>query len=431
MSDNNEDVGTEEIKTIDQLPNEDLFALMDSFVDGTANKSSAGINNEPANISVDEVETEEGTDTDQEDNEHTDPTTEGVDVDDAADEADDNADVDDDENQSSDSTALDSETEDGTDTTDTNTEDDDTDSQVIDIEEFKRLKEFHEKATSDFKANGKTYKGIKEAVDFTKIQQKALGYDKLSQRVSPLKPFMGAMEDAGLLANPEKLNMLIELAKGNKEALQQHLQALDIDPLDLTSDEGDVAAELPNNMESESVMQYKDFYEDLSHAGVAEKFNSQIGNEWDVDSITKVVTDPEYRQNIKDHLEHGIFDKVIQYVDHSKRVDGIGGEFSKLSSLEQYERASYMYLDEVRRQAQQKQVPPVKAVDKVLVPKKDTQQRKNTEARTVTKVTKAKKASSATVTTTSTRQSSDSAVVDINQLSKAELFAFMNKAARR
>lgn len=269
----------------------------------------------------------------------------------------------------------------------------------IDMAEYEKFKTFYEEATADFKASGKKRKGLKNGQDVIKMQQKAIGYDKLAQKVAPLKPFLKAMEDSGLHSNPEQMNLMLQILKGDKQAIKRHLNSLDLDPLTFVKDddEEDTPYELPDNAESDVSIKFDEYRDTLDNMGKLEVFDNEVLQSWDNNSISELMYDDTLRQHFTDHITHGIYEHVAELVEQKVRTD-VTGVYSEKSSLDQYKEAAEDYLEIVRKEKANKPKP-----KKQTKPKTQTKIVEKKKPTIDEKIEKAKKAATATPSNQSTK----------------------------
>ena len=226
------------------------------------------------------------------------------------------------------------------------------------LSEHEAVKAFQEKVTSDFKANKKTVKGITDPDKILQAVQKSVGLSDKLEGYKKIKPYMKPLEERGLLQDTAKFDMLMKLADGDNEALKYYLKQNNVDPLEIDLD-SDIQYDSSTTIENEVEMQYKEAREIADVYSVGDRFTDVTLKEWDSDSMYKIISNPEYTEQLAMQLQNGVFDEVSADVENMKlTVPGFSGK----SSLDQYNEASQIRNARVMKQmqaTQQQQAPVV------------------------------------------------------------------------
>jgi len=147
---------------------------------------------------------------------------------------------------------------------------------------------------------------------------------------------MAPLKDKGMLDDPAKFDLAMDLVDGNKEAIKQHLKALNIDPLELDMDEIKYEAN-PSTASQESLV-VEDALERARSMGVEDRVREVIGKEWDVESFQEFTANPRVRNDLLTHIETGVYDTVQDKIHEMSRLD-YSGEFSSMSTINKYRAA--------------------------------------------------------------------------------------------
>lgn len=419
---------------VDNLSEDALFELMLDIADGGDGSEIINIKETDGKMSVEDTETETEDDSTedsiQDSEDEVAPITEDTedDLEESEEESEDVSTHEESDSKDTDGEETEEEAEEVQEETSNEADEDEvtvtTDSESnLDVDELNKLREFHNKVTRKFKANGKEFDGFDDPDLIIKAQQKALGYDKLAQRMSKFKPIEKALETSGLLEDEGKFNFMMELLNGNPEAIKQHLKSLEIDPYDLDLEDIDEKKLDVSHTESDISLAFDEVINLAESKGIQKEVESKVFDSWDNTSIAELLSSSEDRDNLLEHIETGLYDRVENELRELKRRDV--AELRGKSSLDQYSIASRIYLDKLKREnevknteTKQEEVKPQKSVVK---PQKSVK----------SVVSKAKKASKGTVkrTTVTPKKVAKDSTEYVDSLNEEELFSYMMKLA--
>ena len=286
----------------------------------------------------DEEESEDDEDTDLEDSE------------DEEDEPDNDLDGDDDEESDSDEddeeedARVDTDDEDDEDADDTSedvedeadTEDDPDgeDSKNTDVIDYKA---FYEQVTgTEFVVNGKKTTGFKDPAKIRQSQQMAGGFSDKMASFKQYRPYMAPLKARGMLDDPAKFSLAMQLVDGDVEAMKEHMKNLSIDPLELDMDE--ISYSNSNELASQESIILDDTMEMARSAGIETQVKEVIGSQWDQSSFDEFLANPEVRNDLLDHIRTGAYDSVQDKITEKKQLD-VSGQYGNLSSIAQYREA--------------------------------------------------------------------------------------------
>jgi len=215
--------------------------------------------------------------------------------------------------------------------------------QLADLQAEKtKLQEFYDEVTKDFKANGKTVEGIKDTKRIIAGLQQGVAFNEKMKGFKQYRPAIEALKEANLIDNPEQLNLLLDIQKGNKEALKAHIKQLGLDPVtDLDVDE-DSNYQQTNHLKSEADYNIEDSLAEAKELGVESRVTSDLTRDWDDKSINTFLSNPVIRKDVLTHLSNGVYDMVQKRVVSMNLDDN----FNRLDSLAKYEAAYNSLADE-------------------------------------------------------------------------------------
>lgn len=171
------------------------------------------------------------------------------------------------------------------------------------------------------KANGKEYD---MSIDELKqMASKGMDYVKKTTALKPYRTMIAAMQENGI--SPEDLNMLIDLKKGNKEAISKLIKDNNVDAYDLP--EGD-------NYKPTEYRKSEESYEISEILGTISKDSefsrtSDIYSKLDEASKEAINSNPSMLSGLHQDVKSGLFDKVLPYAEKRAMIDGYSQPFLK------------------------------------------------------------------------------------------------------
>ena len=197
-----------------------------------------------------------------------------------------------------------------------------------------------------FKANGREYKFTQDEImaQFPKIFGQAMDYTKKTQAMKPWRKTIDAIEEAKLGHND--INLMIDVMKGNKEAIAEVLKRTGVDSLEIDTENSKYT---PNDYgRDDKALAIKDIIEEISVDREYETTHKVLSKEWDEKSFKKMTDDPELIRLLHNDVKSGTFDKVQAVAEKIKVFDR-----GLKTDLEYYELASMeiaqQYQEEQRR----------------------------------------------------------------------------------
>jgi len=198
-----------------------------------------------------------------------------------------------------------------------------------------------------FRANGKDYEfSSEEIVDqFPKIFGQAMDYTKKMQAIKPWRKTIDAIESSKL--NHDDVNLMIDVLKGDKNAISEVLKRTGTDTLDLDTEEESkyVANDYGRDEKSLAI---KDIVEDISKDTEYATTKNILEKEWDEVSWGVVSDNPEMIRLLHADVKSGIYATLqpaaekLKVFDNGKRPDieyykdAANEYFNKTAKLEAY-----------------------------------------------------------------------------------------------
>lgn len=176
-----------------------------------------------------------------------------------------------------------------------------------------------------FKANGKEITP-KTVDDVISLMQMGANYTKKMQAMAPLKRTVETLNKADI--KEEDLNFLIDVHKGDKEAIKKLLEKHKVDPLELDMETTNYVPK--NNMISEEDIEYLSTLEDIQSS--VPKISEIISTKWDAESKQILLKDPKALIGLHQEIELGRFDEIQAQLE----VDRTFGRYKGVSDFRAY-----------------------------------------------------------------------------------------------
>lgn len=194
-----------------------------------------------------------------------------------------------------------------------------TDSEDTSGETEINYKEWYEKATSSFKADGKQIE-VKTPEELIQLAQMGMNYTRKMQSISQHKKLLMTLEQNGMLS-PEHISYLVDINNKNPEALKKLVKESGIDVWDLTDDE-EVKYTPQDNIITDSEAALTEV--------INENFSLPYGQDtlndvktWDMTSKKYVEQDPSIIAHMREQRESGVYDIIMEEANRMKRIGTI------------------------------------------------------------------------------------------------------------
>ena len=212
-------------------------------------------------------------------------------------------------------------------------------------ESSKAHKDFYEKVTSEFTANGKTMKGFTDPDKVIQSQQMAAGFSEKMSGFKPYRPFMDTIKKQGWLEDPSKFDMAVNLMNKDPEAIKQLIKdsSLDIDDLSLSMDNIDYKAQTHTASNAEVALD--DVMASARAHGIEDSVVQALSGNWKEDgSLVEILDNPADAEALVNHMVqdtdgNSIYKDIQARVSEKLRTD-YAGSFSTKNSLAQYRAAA-------------------------------------------------------------------------------------------
>lgn len=323
---------------MNELTDEALFDLSDeeleaAFKEAKAQELSPESEVEEAVEEVEEEFTEEVDEIDVDEEEEVDEL-----------EQPDDQDSDDDTSSEDDEDELDDE---DTEETDEDVSDENSDEEDAEPTEEDEESEDEEQPEQDevmvFRANGQEYQFTQSEMkeQFGKVFGQAMDYTKKMQAIKPHRKTIDAIEQAGLTG--DDINLMIDVLKGDKDALSEVVKRTGVDALDLDTENSNYVAKDYGRNDTELAI--KDIVDEISSDKEYSITHNVLDKQWDDKSRDAFIEDPNMIKLLHVDVKTGMFDKVNPIAQKLKVYDG-----ASKSDLDYYKMAAQQYFES---QAQQ------------------------------------------------------------------------------
>lgn len=178
-----------------------------------------------------------------------------------------------------------------------------------------------DKLFAPFKASGMEMKvdSVDEALQLMKM---GVDYQKKMSGFKPHRKTIKMLQDHGIDA--DKLNHLIDIQKGNPQAIAQLLKDNKVDPNDLDVEEDSNYTPSDYSVSDKSV----DLDDVLSRIQDTPSFSTTsdvISNQWDEASKKVLYQTPSLIENLNTHIANGTYQRVMQEVTKARMLGQLQG----------------------------------------------------------------------------------------------------------
>ena len=209
-----------------------------------------------------------------------------------------------------------------------------------------------------FKANGREFKFTQNEMleQFPRIFGQAMDYTKKTQAIKQWRKTIDAIEQAKL--GHEDVNLMIDVMKGNKEAIAEVLKRTGVDSLEIDTENSKYT---PNDYgRDDKALAIKDIVEEISVDKEYEITHRVLSKEWDEKSFREMTEDPDLIRLLHVDVKTGMFDKVQPIADKIKVLDRGNKtdlEYYRLASIElaQQQQEANRVSYEAERQKQERE----------------------------------------------------------------------------
>lgn len=195
-----------------------------------------------------------------------------------------------------------------------------------------------------FRANGKDYEfSSEEIVDqFPKIFGQAMDYTKKMQTIKPWRKTIDAIEGAEL--SHDDVSLMIDVLKGDKDAITEVLKRTGTDTLELDTD-ADSSYVAKDYGRDDSALAIKDIVDDISRDVEYATTHNVLSKEWDESSWKTMSDNPEMIRLLHTDVKSGMYGTLQPIAEKLKVYDG-----AKQSDLDYYKEAAQQHFAQVAKQ---------------------------------------------------------------------------------
>lgn len=185
----------------------------------------------------------------------------------------------------------------------------------------------YEKLLAPFKANGKEIK-VESVDEALTLMQMGANYSKKMSGLKPNLKLLKMLENNDLL-DETKLSHLIDISRKNPAAIAKAMKDAGIDPLDLDGAE-DYTPQ--TYTVSDQSLELDEVLADLRGTPGYQTTLNIVTSKWDAVSRNLVLQQPTIIREIAQHVESGVYDKVMAEVDRQRML----GRLTQVSDIEAY-----------------------------------------------------------------------------------------------
>jgi len=196
-----------------------------------------------------------------------------------------------------------------------------------------------------FKANGKEYEFTPDEItaQFPKIFGQAMDYTKKLQAIKPWRKTVDAIEQAGL--KQDDINLMIDVLKGDKDAITEVLNRTGVDALDLDPEESTYTPK--DYGRDEHTLEIEDVIQDIAKDPEYSTTYDVLTNQWDESSLQAITANPSNIKALHEDVRNGTYAKLQPIMDKLKLYDG-----GSKSDLDYYGMAAREYFGNVAQEQQ-------------------------------------------------------------------------------
>lgn len=192
-----------------------------------------------------------------------------------------------------------------------------------------------------FKANGREYEFTEQEVreQFPKIFGQAMDYTKKMQAIKPWRKSIDALEQAEL--GHDDVNLMIDVLKGDKDAIAEVMKRTGVDADTLTLDTEDSKYVAKDYGRDDTALAIKDVVDEISTDTEYDTTHDILSKQWDDRSWKEMSSRPELIKLLHVDVKSGMYDKVQPIAEKMKVFDR-----GSKSDLEYYKEAAGVYFQE-------------------------------------------------------------------------------------
>lgn len=189
--------------------------------------------------------------------------------------------------------------------------------------------DFFNKVSAPFKADGREMQ-VRSPEDAIRLMQMGVNYSRRMQQMKPLRAMEQMLSQHGL-NDPQKLNELIDIHKGNPAAIQKLLREKNIDPLDIdtSKDNGYKATDYRGDPKD---LDFKEAIENTLAQPGGRELIADVNAEWDDNSKSALRDQPAIFQNLLEQKSSGVYGKIVEELKYQRTM----GHLTNVPFLQAY-----------------------------------------------------------------------------------------------
>jgi len=191
-----------------------------------------------------------------------------------------------------------------------------------------KYKSLVDEALSPIKANGQmvTPSSIE---DLRTLASKGLGFEHKAKIIKPAMKKLKILHKNNI--DDDRLNLLIDVSNGNKDAIAKLLKDNSIDPIDVDVDTED-KYEATNHDIDDVELELSDKIDSIKDSEHFASVSNIVSSVWDDSSREIIKNDPTLIVKLNEEFEIGRFDKIQQIVQNERAFNRLGN----MSDIEAY-----------------------------------------------------------------------------------------------
>ena len=189
--------------------------------------------------------------------------------------------------------------------------------QGVTAETVTKALSFYAKISQPIKADGKEFT-VRSEDDLVRLIQQGVNYSRRMNELKPAKDLHRMLKEQNLL-DPAKLNLLIDVAKGDKNAIVQLLKDHNVDPMDLdTSSESKYQAKNYEGNPQDNA--FRDALESAISTDEGQFVVSQIHKNWDAASKNRLRENPSILGNLLEMQRDGVYAQIVSELEYQRSI---------------------------------------------------------------------------------------------------------------
>lgn len=226
--------------------------------------------------------------------------------------------------------------------TDVSTEDSEEDETIVDeVEEESTedkpevTEETVEDKPSSYKVKANNMEMELTVEELQKLAPKALDYTKKMQEIAPWRKSISALKENGL--GEQDINLMIDVLKGDKNAINEVLKRTKVDPLELDTD-GKQEYVPTSYGKDELSLRIDEIVQEIGHDEEYRITANIVDDVWDSKSREEFRKNPDLIVELHKDVKSGVYDKIAPMAMKMKVLDG-----AKHSDMDYYIEAGRQY----------------------------------------------------------------------------------------